>query len=138
MGQLADLAPGSATTKDLQYMEALLKEIKARGVSLSCCGGELHPPSPAPAPTRRVQAALGPPSGGRLRRAACGRGDAAPPGTCVVVQVAAPAPIEQRWSAGSSAPLSPAAGPPGSVHSWVGVIMYLPHDPELRRKVTDQ
>lgn len=39
--------------------------------------------------------------------------------------VPAPAPIEQRWTASSSAALSPAHGA-GGVHSWVGVIMYLP------------
>lgn len=42
------------------------------------------------------------------------------------VQIPAPSPIEQRWTSGSSASMSPAAGPPDSVHSWVGVIMYLP------------
>ncbi|PSC76820.1 L-galactono-1,4-lactone dehydrogenase isoform A [Micractinium conductrix] len=50
--------------------------------------------------------------------------------------VPAPAPIEQRWTAGSSAALSPAAGPPGSLHSWVGVIMYLPEQAEARAAVT--
>lgn len=33
--------------------------------------------------------------------------------------------------------MSPAAGGPNSVHSWVGVIMYLPDEPEAREKVTD-
>lgn len=51
--------------------------------------------------------------------------------------VPAPAPIEQRWSAGSSSAMSPARGPPGSLHSWVGVIMYLPaDDPQQRAAVT--
>ena len=50
--------------------------------------------------------------------------------------VAAPAPIEQRWTAGSGAPMSPAHGPSGSLHSWVGVIMYLPEDAEQRQAVT--
>lgn len=50
--------------------------------------------------------------------------------------VAAPAPIEQRWTAGSSAPMSPAHGPPGSLHSWVGIIMYLPESPQQREAVT--
>lgn len=50
--------------------------------------------------------------------------------------VAAPAPIEQRWTAGSSAGMSPAAGPPGSLHSWVGIIMYLPEDAQQREAVT--
>lgn len=40
--------------------------------------------------------------------------------------IPAHAPIEQRWSAGSSSPMSPVAGPPGSLHTWVGIIMYLP------------
>ncbi|GBF99677.1 L-galactono-1,4-lactone dehydrogenase [Raphidocelis subcapitata] len=51
--------------------------------------------------------------------------------------VAAPCPIEQRWSAASSSPLSPAAATKGAapdeVHSWVGVIMYLPSDDEAQR-----
>lgn len=51
--------------------------------------------------------------------------------------VPAPAPIEQRWTAGSSAGMSPAAGAPGSLHSWVGVIMYLAElEPEQRQAVT--
>lgn len=54
-----------------------------------------------------------------------------------VRNVAAPAPIEQRWTAGSSARMSPAAGPPGSLHSWVGIIMYLPDSPDQRQAVTD-
>ncbi|GIL47176.1 hypothetical protein Vafri_4064 [Volvox africanus] len=48
----------------------------------------------------------------------------------------APSPIEVRWTSGSSSPLSPAAGAPESLHCWVGIIMYLPQDPELREKVT--
>lgn len=50
--------------------------------------------------------------------------------------VPAPAPIEQRWTAASSAALSPAGGPPGSLFSWVGVIMYLPDGADQRREVT--
>jgi L-galactono-1,4-lactone dehydrogenase len=42
--------------------------------------------------------------------------------------VPAHAPIEQRWSAASPSPLSPAAGVPGSLHSWVGIILYLPEE----------
>ncbi len=39
----------------------------------------------------------------------------------------APCPIEQRWSASSSSPMSPAfSTDPHEVFSWVGVIMYLP------------
>lgn len=53
-------------------------------------------------------------------------------------KIAAPAPIEQRWSASSSAPLSPAhSSTPSDVHSWVGVIMYMPtDDPETRQQIT--
>lgn len=50
--------------------------------------------------------------------------------------VAAPAPIEQRWTAGSGAGMSPAGGPPGSLHSWVGIIMYLPEEEAQRQAVT--
>lgn len=43
--------------------------------------------------------------------------------------IAAPAPIEQRWSASSSAPMSPAySAHSEDVHTWVGIIMYLPTD----------
>ena len=55
--------------------------------------------------------------------------------------VPAPGPIEQRWSSSSSADMSPAACPENlaEVHSWVGIIMYLPEDnPELRSKVTER
>lgn len=42
-------------------------------------------------------------------------------------QVPAPSPIEQRWSARSTAPMSPAFSPNAAdVFTWVGVIMYLP------------
>ena len=57
--------------------------------------------------------------------------------------VPAHAPIEQRWSAGSASTLSPAAGPPGSLHCWVGVILYLPDEGDgppggvLRAEVDD-
>jgi L-galactono-1,4-lactone dehydrogenase len=77
--------------------------------------------------------------------------------------IAAPAPIEQRWTASSASPMSPAYGSgssstssstssggsgssPGSnhlettskeIHSWVGIIMYLPEeDLEKRKEVT--
>ena len=41
--------------------------------------------------------------------------------------IPAPAPIEQRWTARSHAPMSPAhSNDPNQVFSWVGVIMYLP------------
>lgn len=54
-------------------------------------------------------------------------------------EIPAPAPIEQRWSASSAAPMSPAhSSVPDDVHSWVGVIMYLPtDDPETRQKITN-
>jgi L-galactono-1,4-lactone dehydrogenase len=50
--------------------------------------------------------------------------------------IPAPAPIEQRWSAGSASPLSPATNvrpdgalaPGPGLHSWIGIIMYLPGD----------
>ena len=42
-------------------------------------------------------------------------------------QLPAPCPIEQRWTARSTSPMSPAYSPnPDDVFSWVGVIMYLP------------
>ena len=54
-------------------------------------------------------------------------------------KVPAPSPIEQRWSASSSSPLSPAFSPRGDdIFSWVGIIMYLgSDDPEVRDAVTD-
>ena len=58
-------------------------------------------------------------------------------------EIPAPAPIEQRWTAGSSSPLSPATNDgcdpakPG-LYSWVGIIMYLPtSDPATRSAITD-
>ena len=54
--------------------------------------------------------------------------------------VAAPAPIEQRWTATSGSPMSPASAPgaPDTVHSWVGIIMYLPtEDAGQRAAITD-
>ena len=48
-------------------------------------------------------------------------------------QIPAHAPIEQRWTSGSSSPMSPAAGTPNSLHSWVGIIMYLPTDVQAER-----
>jgi L-galactono-1,4-lactone dehydrogenase len=53
--------------------------------------------------------------------------------------IPAPSPIEQRWTSGSSSSMSPCAGPADSLHSWVGIIMYLPEDPDkeaLRDDVT--
>merc|ERR1711871_1864234 len=51
----------------------------------------------------------------------------------------APCPIEQRWSARSMSPLSPAHdSDPDALFSWVGVIMYLPLEDrdDLRRRIT--
>lgn len=50
--------------------------------------------------------------------------------------IAAPSPIEQRWTSGSTSPLSPAYAGGGrsgydarhALFSWVGVIMYLPSE----------
>jgi L-galactono-1,4-lactone dehydrogenase len=56
-------------------------------------------------------------------------------------EVPAPAPIEQRWTASSTADMSPAAarGAPDALHSWVGIIMYLPtQDPAERQAITER
>eukprot|EP00878_Enallax_costatus_P022793 GHUV01024206.1.p1 GENE.GHUV01024206.1~~GHUV01024206.1.p1 ORF type:complete len:230 (+),score=74.41 GHUV01024206.1:96-692(+) len=59
--------------------------------------------------------------------------------------IPAHSPIEQRWTASSSSPMSPAAAgagnpaglPADTVHSWVGIIMYLPtEDPQQREDIT--
>ena len=62
-----------------------------------------------------------------------------------VKQIPAPAPIEQRWTSSSSSRMSPAATGGGGytsmddVHSWVGIIMYLPTDePAQRAAITDK
>mmetsp|Transcript_19443 Transcript_19443/g.49689 ORF Transcript_19443/g.49689 Transcript_19443/m.49689 type:complete len:439 (-) Transcript_19443:314-1630(-) len=49
-----------------------------------------------------------------------------------------PAPIEQRWTRRSSSPMSPAySDGANDLHSWVGIIMYLPTDePEQRAAIT--
>jgi L-galactono-1,4-lactone dehydrogenase len=48
--------------------------------------------------------------------------------------IAAPAPIEQRWTSSSSAPMSPAHSThPEDMHSWVGIIMYLPSEDAAQR-----
>lgn len=55
--------------------------------------------------------------------------------------IPAPAPIEQRWTSSSRANMSPAASPDNLdiVHSWVGIIMYLPDDDEKQRTaITDR
>jgi len=54
-------------------------------------------------------------------------------------KIPAPSPIEQRWTSGSSSSMSPCAGPPESLFSWVGIIMYLPEEEgkeALREDVT--
>jgi L-galactono-1,4-lactone dehydrogenase len=50
-----------------------------------------------------------------------------------VQKIPAHSPIEQRWSASSSSPMSPAHGPANGLHSWVGIINYLPTDDEDQR-----
>ncbi|KAL7573067.1 hypothetical protein ACA910_018754 [Epithemia clementina (nom. ined.)] len=57
--------------------------------------------------------------------------------------IPAPAPIEQRWTASSSSPMSPAHGPADGLHSWVGIINYLPlsvteEDERQRQEITKQ
>mmetsp|Transcript_9296 Transcript_9296/g.29910 ORF Transcript_9296/g.29910 Transcript_9296/m.29910 type:complete len:524 (-) Transcript_9296:110-1681(-) len=53
--------------------------------------------------------------------------------------IPAPSPIEQRWSRRSASPMSPAhSAGEDDLHSWVGIIMYLPIDrPEARQAITD-
>lgn len=59
-------------------------------------------------------------------------------------KIPAPCPIEQRWSAPSLSPMSPASEKPelelADFYSWVGIIMYLPNSEEdiaLRTKITE-
>jgi len=48
--------------------------------------------------------------------------------------LAVPAPIEQRWSARSKSTMSPAHSKgEDDIHSWVGIIMYLPTEGEEQR-----
>lgn len=52
--------------------------------------------------------------------------------------IPAHSPIEQRWSASSSSLMSPANGAPEGLHSWVGIISYLPSENERqRREITE-
>jgi len=52
--------------------------------------------------------------------------------------IPAHSPIEQRWTASSSSLMSPAHGPLDGLHSWVGIINYLPTDDERqRRQITE-
>jgi len=55
-------------------------------------------------------------------------------------KVAAPGPIEQRWSASSLADMSPASTLDNMelVHSWVGIIMYLPEGDQRQREQITQ
>ena len=48
--------------------------------------------------------------------------------------IPAHSPIEQRWTASSNSLMSPAYGPPDGLHSWVGIINYLPSDDEGQRR----
>ncbi|XP_021838260.1 L-galactono-1,4-lactone dehydrogenase, mitochondrial [Spinacia oleracea] len=53
--------------------------------------------------------------------------------------IPAPAPIEQRWTARSKSPMSPASSLDDDIFSWVGIIMYLPtSDPRQRKEITDE
>jgi len=52
--------------------------------------------------------------------------------------IPAPAPLEQRWSAASASPMSPAGGAKDDLFSWLGIIMYLPEDDAQQREaITD-
>lgn len=53
-------------------------------------------------------------------------------------RVPAPAPIEQRWTSTSTSMMSPASSAePDTLHSWVGIIMYMPcEDEDSRRAIT--
>mmetsp|Transcript_16933 Transcript_16933/g.38840 ORF Transcript_16933/g.38840 Transcript_16933/m.38840 type:complete len:616 (+) Transcript_16933:226-2073(+) len=51
--------------------------------------------------------------------------------------IPAHSPIEQRWTCGSTSPMSPASGTEESLYTWVGIINYLPsEDPVQRRDIT--
>eukprot|EP01025_Chloroclados_australasicus_P023347 TRINITY_DN2369_c0_g1_i5.p1 TRINITY_DN2369_c0_g1~~TRINITY_DN2369_c0_g1_i5.p1 ORF type:complete len:498 (+),score=78.72 TRINITY_DN2369_c0_g1_i5:10-1503(+) len=58
--------------------------------------------------------------------------------------IPAPAPLEQRWTCGSTSPMSPVhvedeADAQNAVFSWVGIIMYLPtDDEETKNKIGDR
>lgn len=59
-------------------------------------------------------------------------------------KIPAHAPIEQRWTAASLSPMSPAGEKPdkelAGAYSWVGIIMYLPNavaDTEVRKRITN-
>ena len=50
--------------------------------------------------------------------------------------IPAHAPIEQRWTSGSSSIMSPSHGEKDSLHSWVGIIMYLLTQVEANEEIT--
>ena len=51
--------------------------------------------------------------------------------------IPAHSPIEQRWTCGSSSPMSPASGTADDLYTWVGIINYLPsEDPKQREAIT--
>ncbi|KDP26223.1 hypothetical protein JCGZ_22469 [Jatropha curcas] len=54
--------------------------------------------------------------------------------------IPAPAPIEQRWTACSQSPMSPASSSAkDDIFSWVGIIMYLPTmDARQRKEITEE
>ncbi|AES60484.2 putative oxidoreductase [Medicago truncatula] len=55
-------------------------------------------------------------------------------------EIPAPAPIEQRWTASTRSPMSPASSPSqDDIFSWVGIIMYLPTmDARQRKDITEE
>ncbi|KAL6141341.1 hypothetical protein ACLB2K_059631 [Fragaria x ananassa] len=55
-------------------------------------------------------------------------------------EIPAPAPIEQRWTASSKSPMSPASSlKEDDIFSWVGIIMYLPTtDARQRKDITEE
>ncbi|XP_061955534.1 L-galactono-1,4-lactone dehydrogenase, mitochondrial [Populus nigra] len=55
-------------------------------------------------------------------------------------EIPAPAPIEQRWTARSQSPMSPASSSAeDDIFSWVGIIMYLPTmDARQRKEITEE
>ncbi|XP_012434899.1 L-galactono-1,4-lactone dehydrogenase, mitochondrial [Gossypium raimondii] len=55
-------------------------------------------------------------------------------------ELPAPAPIEQRWTARSQSPMSPASSSAeDDIFSWVGIIMYLPTmDARQRKEITEE
>lgn len=55
-------------------------------------------------------------------------------------KIPAHGPIEQRWSSSSASTLSPVASKnPSDLHSWIGIIMYIPTEvPTERQAITDR